>query len=893
MARSFGAGAAVALVAFAVYLATLCPTIAAGDSGELATAAVTLGLAHPPGFPLWTLIGRVTTLVADPLRPIVALNVFSALCAAGAAGLLVVLLHLMTDRLVISAGLALAFALSRAVWSTAVVTEVYALNLLLTAAALTATVAGRVRDPRHFALAAYLVGLGAANHPFALLALPPLLFAAAWPREGDPRRLASLAAAFVLGLSVYLYLPIRLVAGPEINWGGMRSIVDVVDHVLRTQYGGLGEAAAHTSLAQRWRVLAGVVGRSVPWPLMIAALAGLAILVRRPTRGVALLIPLFVLCAGPLTAAAIRYEDTFLDRSVVTPFFLPVVLGLFAAAGVAVATLEDSVRRRLAVEPQAALVVAAALAFLPPLFLAEANYSACNRRASTIARDYGTRLLESLPMDARLFLQGDNAMFAVLYLQRAEGLRPDVRLGDRTLNLLVDAYGDDFPGMTRVARRDAMVERERNIAFAEKARPLFYAEEIDLTQFGGARLVPAGLVQQLLRPGETPAVIADASVPVASVDPDDYMECHVAGVALYREATWLAWSNRPEEAKERYYQGAEVAWRIPSIVRNCGIGFLELSDFEEAERLFTRTLELEPMNEDALYDLAGLLAYTDRHEEAIALYARLDSLDTGFAEVSLNYAAALLRVGRLEEAGRQAQKALRIAPDLAPAQRIDEAVRQGLARGGEEGVLEAQRLAGSLAVDGTLQLAQRYLDRGDWERATELFREASAQAPDQTGAAYGLGYGLLRVGRYREAADAFRRLLQIDPKSADGRNALAYVFAQTGDSLQVAERLAREALELNPALAAYWRDTLGWVQYRAGRYSAALESLQESERALPVDDLSMRAENHYHLGKVLLALGREAEAREYFEKSALRAKSESWVADLTARRKELGDRSAT
>ena len=62
--RAAGPGLAVFLVAFAVYSGTLCPTISAGDSGELATAAAQLGIAHPPGFPLWTLLGRTAVAFA-------------------------------------------------------------------------------------------------------------------------------------------------------------------------------------------------------------------------------------------------------------------------------------------------------------------------------------------------------------------------------------------------------------------------------------------------------------------------------------------------------------------------------------------------------------------------------------------------------------------------------------------------------------------------------------------------------------------------------------------------------------------------------------------------------------------------------------------------------------
>src|SRR5687768_6272278 len=107
---------AVAIAAFLVYAATLCPTIYAGDSGELAVAATTLGIAHPPGYPLWTLLGRIAVLLL-PGTPAFSLNLFSAICAAAAAGFVAKLLMMLTGRIFAAAGAALAFAFARAVWA--------------------------------------------------------------------------------------------------------------------------------------------------------------------------------------------------------------------------------------------------------------------------------------------------------------------------------------------------------------------------------------------------------------------------------------------------------------------------------------------------------------------------------------------------------------------------------------------------------------------------------------------------------------------------------------------------------------------------------------------------------------------------------------------------------
>ena len=56
-------GSAIAIVSFVIYLLTLCPTVYLGDSGELSGAAFSLGVAHPSGYPLYALVGKVFCLI--------------------------------------------------------------------------------------------------------------------------------------------------------------------------------------------------------------------------------------------------------------------------------------------------------------------------------------------------------------------------------------------------------------------------------------------------------------------------------------------------------------------------------------------------------------------------------------------------------------------------------------------------------------------------------------------------------------------------------------------------------------------------------------------------------------------------------------------------------------
>lgn len=885
---------AIFAVVLAVYYSTLCPTIWVGDAGELATAAATLGIAHQPGFPLWTLLGRVA-VIATSGEPALGTNLLSAICGAGTAALLFVLLQLLTGRWLVAAGIAVAFAFTRAVWGTSNVTEVYSLNLLLTVASLAAAVAARRGRPRLFVGAAYLLGLGVGNHPFALLAGLPVLFLALGPNHrfagGDPARwsrLPLLALGFVLGLTVYLYLPIRWAESPAMNWGGIRNVGEIVDHVMRAQYGGLGEAAAETSLGLRLRVMFEVISQSVPGWLIALALASVVATAGAGHPKRAGLAALLLVVTGPLVAAAIRYEDTPLDHSIVSVYFLPAVLAIFVALGLGAAALEQQLRRRLRLPDRTAALLSGAIAAVLPMFFLSANQAALDRSESTLAREYAERVLAGMPSDAKLFAIGDNACFGLLYAQLALGIRADVTLYDHTQNVLLANWGEQFASLSRADRRAGRESRLVQLAFEEQDRPVFYTEEVNLERFGGCRFTPSGYVFQLLRPGETAWDSPHRVEELPPVDGHEYFESHLAGVATYREGFWLAAQGRTEEAVARYAKAAEYGDNIAPLLRNVGLGYLELGDMQTAEHLFLRTAALTPNDEHVLYNLSMLYATQGRSGEALDTFARLDALQTGYPEVPLTYGIELVKAGRLAEAQRQAQRAVALAPELDSARQLLASIEAGLRTGGEAGVLEAQRGIGGLTVAGTLQLAQMYLDQGEFGRAAELYADAAATEPQSANAVFGLGYGLLQVRKYDEAADAFRRMLDLDPSSPDARNALAYIYAVTGDSLAAAEGLVLEAMELSPELGAYWNDTLGWVRYRAGDYQGALAALRVSERDLPSDDQSSRAETEYHLGSVLLALGREDEAKDYFVRSLQRANDGVWVPDLRARARSLG-----
>jgi hypothetical protein len=219
-----------------LYVLTLSPTTAMWDASEYIAAAYTFGIPHPPGNPLFVIVGRVFSVL--PIAPNVAMriNVLAAISSAIAAGVW----YLVARRVAVSAGLGrvmsrVAAALSTmigatafTVWNQSVVNEkVYTVSLA--GIAIVSWLMLRWTDQpdgpradRLLLLVAYLLGLGYANHMAGMLPLPAvaLVVLVTRPRTLFRWRLVAAAAAMALvGLLPFATQPIRAAFNPPINEG--------------------------------------------------------------------------------------------------------------------------------------------------------------------------------------------------------------------------------------------------------------------------------------------------------------------------------------------------------------------------------------------------------------------------------------------------------------------------------------------------------------------------------------------------------------------------------------------------------------------------------------------------------------------------------------------------
>ncbi len=468
------------VVIFAIYLATLAPTTAFWDTSEYIAAARVLGIPHPPGNPLFTLLAHTFGLLPLAESYAVRINLFAALTSALAAGLW----FLVADRWLQStvtvrwARWAAAFAgvlvgaTSWTVWNQSTVNEkVYTVSLLSMALCMWLVVhwgddePGPHRD-RWLVLIAYVMALSSTNHLMALLAIPALavyVFFTDWRVLTRPWVLIAVVVAIAVGISLnYLYLPMRAAQLPAINEGepicasllqALAQKCQALNDVLnRVQYGKPSlmdrQAGFFAQLANFWQYFNWQFARDwgawagvAPALFTGLGLVGLYTLWKNDRRaGWAA-----ILLLSTLTVALVLYMNfkygfsQYLDKPELPRevrerdyFFL----GSFSAYGVFVALGLGAVLQALAElgagdqHPRWALGTPALAVALIPLV---GNRLTASRAHETLARDFAIDLLESVEPYGILITAGDNDTFPLWYAQEVEGVRRDVTLANLSL----------------------------------------------------------------------------------------------------------------------------------------------------------------------------------------------------------------------------------------------------------------------------------------------------------------------------------------------------------------------------------------------------------------------------------------------------------------------------
>lgn len=492
------------LIPLLVYVRTAARSVTFIDGGELAAAAAVLGIAHPPGYPLFTLLGHLFSIV--PIGSVFfRVALLSAVSAAAATGCLFhtawTLIEAETAagwsrRLAVAGTLAgaLLFAFADTPWSQAVVVEVYALHGLLVAACLAACLQ-MARDSARVPLylPGFLLGLGFAHHLTAVLLAPALVLVLAFAvvdrrnARGAAWKLGlRILSPALLPLTLYLYLPIRSRMHPSVDWDYPETLHRFYIHVSAAQYRPILGSEGLQGRELR-RFLFTQLPHEATVLLPILALVGLAVLARKQRRALAITVPVCV--AFLLYNLAYPIHD-------IRVYYLPVlmVLALWAAIGA------GSIGRRAGSLPLPARILFLAAMLAVVAWPLARNFRQNDLSHEAVAATFARDVVRYADPRGVIFTDDpDHFSEPMIYLQTVEKLRPDLvvldmeRLESPMLGRNLEEW---FPELGDACRTEIATiatyasKAEHGLPFDGQARDKAYQEMLHALALQSVRLRP-------------------------------------------------------------------------------------------------------------------------------------------------------------------------------------------------------------------------------------------------------------------------------------------------------------------------------------------------------------------------------------------------------------------
>jgi len=443
------------LFVFIIYLLTLAPSVMQIDTGELAAVQANLGIAHPTGYPLFTILGYLFLKLPLPFTKIYMANLLAAIYCTGALFLfLKTIIFLLNNVLVhgtqskekkkknirqedviipneiekifIAVCTLFMLAFNSTFWQQSNSTEVYSLQALLFSIILFVSIRfyfKPVPAMKDYLFLAGSVALGFTNHMTTLLLVPGLIYLffakTGFSKEAFKKILVMFLLFAAIITFMYSYLMIRAAQNPQLNWGNTISLENLIRHVSGKQYQVWMFSSLENAKAQFVNYITGLPAVFAYIPLLFA-LAGIVRLFKLNRKLFTFLIITYIF--------SVLYTINYSIHDIESYFLLSyMILAIFGAFGIA--HIYNWLKNKIG-KP-----VAASAAFIPVgLLVITLNYGKSDYSGTYVYEDYCKSILNSVPQNSVVFsYQWDYFVASSYYFRFVEGYRRDVTVIDKEL----------------------------------------------------------------------------------------------------------------------------------------------------------------------------------------------------------------------------------------------------------------------------------------------------------------------------------------------------------------------------------------------------------------------------------------------------------------------------
>ena len=357
--------------------------------------------------------------------------------------------------------------------------------------------------------------------------------------------------------------------------------------------------------------------------------------------------------------------------------------------------------------------------------------------------------------------------------------------------------GELLFGLTQYT--DALTDLNRLVSLEPESPEVHYALAKVYAASGASKLERAELVKTLdldptklgVRLEVANSMIRDNAGQSALDILDRASNAQKNDPALLEVRNWALLSlNRLKEARQSVDQNLAVN-RRPGLVLQDALLKLSARDYNGARTAAAEAFQKNPTEVRALQVIAK--TYTDQGQLPVALQKVRE-----YAAQAPKSVAAQLYLGQL----------------MSRSGNIDEARR----------AFTAAKAADANLTEADLALAQLDVKAGNIAKARQSVTALLASHPNESSARLFLAQLDIQERNYAAAAEGYRKMLAGDPSNVYILNNLAYALAETGHHDE-ALKFAQQAKELSPERGDI-DDTLGWVMYKTGVYSSAVEYLK-------------------------------------------------------------------
>ncbi len=788
------AGALIALAALAFYLFTSCPTIFVGDSGEVVSAAFSLGVPHPPGYPLFTILGKLFTYI--PAGTVAfRVNILAAVLGAVAAFLLFILLKKITAGLLGEKGSAipalatLLFAFSLTFWQQCTQAKggIYPLNIALLLAVIIAII-----DDLPFWLVGLLAGMALANHNTAIpLLLLIALFALLRKRERGTfsKLLKAGFIAFLTAAAFYLFMMFRAGTHPAMNWGDPETLTGLFRHLARTQYGTIpGHERTFTLFfGQSLVYLKALASQFLIIPALLA-IPGAVLLFKRAKYFTLLIVLMFLLTS----AGFIIFTNFSLNANniyMVNVFYLPSYLALtiffaFYAAGLKI---------------RKPVIAGMALLLAGTIFL---NFKYCDRSNDWTCYDNGINLLKSADPGRVLVVVGDHMAFTTAYLTMVEKKGAGYRIYD-DYGLI---FGNDDPGLQKIPPTE-YTERLNYVKSVTLAGiPSYFTMGSGIHKYIaeikglGIKVVPCGILYMVCRENEKPKLKDITAFKLRnSEDPkaqSDFFVRSITAAHYFFTAQYLELSGKKSEASAYFDKAGKAGKDDQTMLDALGVIQQNSGDVKAAIENTKRAVELDPNDPDLWNNYGAALSRIGDHAGAADAYRKAIKINPAQVTFYNNLAAALTNMDLPGQALEFYNKAFSMN------ERAVNYYGLGMTYARLKDMVNAEKYLKRGLELGTspelyFGLGNICLSQGKLQDAVYAYRAGLKLNPAHTGMLNNLGVSYLNLKDLASGTAAFETLVRVQPNNPDAHNNLGLCYYNAGmKEKAVAEW--KEVLRIDP-----------------------------------------------------------------------------------------------